>query len=80
MILRDYSRGRSMVAKLERVALREAFPSEVKDLSKWVQLNLDELNSATGLSLEARKARNSPLEIFSVDLIAEGRARVQVQS
>jgi hypothetical protein len=26
-----------MVAKLERVALREAFPSEVKDLSRWVQ-------------------------------------------
>jgi len=59
-----------MVAKLERVALREAFPSEVKDLSRWVQINLDELNAATGLSLGNASAEQ-PAGDFSVDLIAE---------
>lgn len=32
-----------MIAKLERRPLREAFPSEVKDLSRWIQENLEEL-------------------------------------
>jgi hypothetical protein len=62
--------GRPMVAKLERVALREAFPSEVKDLSRWVQTNLDELNAVTGLSL-ANPSVEQPAGDFSVDLIAE---------
>jgi Domain of unknown function (DUF4268) len=59
-----------MVAKLERVALRLAFPSEVKDLSKWVQNNIEELNAATGLSL-SNPEREQPAGDFSVDLVAE---------
>ena len=59
-----------MVAKLTRVQLREAFPSEVKDLSKWVQANLDELNAITGLSL-GNASVEQPAGDFSVDLIAE---------
>jgi len=59
-----------MVAKLTRVPLREAFPSEVKDLSKWVQANLSELNSITGLSL-GNASVEQPAGDFSVDLIAE---------
>jgi hypothetical protein len=59
-----------MIAKLKRVALREAFPSEVKDLSKWIQKNIDELNAATGLSLSNASAEQ-PAGDFSVDLIAE---------
>ena len=59
-----------MIAKLERVQLREAFPREVRDLSKWVQANLDELNAATGLSLSSAETEQ-PAGDFSVDLIAE---------
>lgn len=59
-----------MVAKLERVALREAFPSEVKNLSRWVQTNIDELNAATNLSLSNANVER-PAGDFSVDLIAE---------
>lgn len=59
-----------MVAKLQRLALREAFPSEVRDLSRWVQTNIDELNDATGLSL-SNASVEQPAGDFSVDLIAE---------
>ena len=45
-----------MIAKLERVPLRDAFPSEVKDLSQWVRANIEELNAATGLSLSNASA------------------------
>jgi len=62
-----------MVAKLERVNLRDAFPSEVKDLSTWVQDNLDELNNVTGLLLSLAK-REQPAGDFSVDLIAEDQS------
>ena len=67
-----------MVAKLERVALREAFPSEVKDLSRWVQTNLDELNAVTGLSL-ANPSVEQPAGDFSVDLIAEDDTEEKVR-
>lgn len=66
-----------MVAKLERVPLRAAFPSEVKNLSRWVQLNLDELNAATGLSL-ANPSVEQPAGDFSVDLIAEDETGAKV--
>ncbi len=66
-----------MVAKLERVALREAFPSEVKNLSRWIQTNLDELNAATGLSL-ANASVEQPAGDFSVDLIAEDESGSKV--
>lgn len=59
-----------MVAKLERIALREAFPSEVRGFSKWIKKNLDELNAATGLSLSNAEAEQAAGD-FSVDLIAE---------
>lgn len=59
-----------MVAKLEHRPLREAFISEVKDLSKWVQNNIDELNLATGLSLSNANTEQ-PAGDFSVDLVAE---------
>jgi len=43
-----------MIAKLERVPLRDAFPSEV--MSQWVRANIEELNAATGLSLSNASA------------------------
>ena len=40
-----------MVARLGRVRLREAFPSEVKDFSKWLHENIDELGRVVNLEL-----------------------------
>jgi hypothetical protein len=59
-----------MIAKLERVFLREAFPSEVNGLSKWIQNNIDELNAATNLEL-SNASLEHPAGDFSVDLVAE---------
>lgn len=59
-----------MIAKLERVALRDAFPSEVRDLSQWIKSNIDQLNAVTGLSLSNANTEQ-PAGDFSVDLIAE---------
>jgi hypothetical protein len=60
-----------MVAKLVRAKqLRDAFPSEVKDLAKWIAENIDEINSVTGLNL-SNVGRERAAGDFSVDLIAE---------
>lgn len=60
-----------MVARLTRAKqLRDAFPSEVKDLSHWIAENIDEINSVTGLSL-SNVGRERAAGDFSVDLIAE---------
>ncbi|MGE0279267.1 MAG: DUF4268 domain-containing protein [Rhizobiaceae bacterium] len=70
-----------MVAKLERVPLRVAFPSEVRDLSRWVKANIEEINAATGLSL-ANASAEQPAGDFSVDLIAEddGGGKVVIEN
>lgn len=60
-----------MVARLERAKnLRDAFPSEVRDLSRWLQENIDEINAVTDLTL-SNVDRERPAGDFSVDLIAE---------
>lgn len=60
-----------MVAKLIKASqLRDAFPSEVKDLSRWIADNIEELNNITGLNL-SNVGRERAAGDFSVDLIAE---------
>lgn len=60
-----------MVARLTRAKqLRDAFPSEVRDLSHWIAENIDEINKVTGLSL-SNVGRERAAGDFSVDLIAE---------
>ncbi len=59
-----------MVARLERVKLREAFPSEVRDFSKWLHENIDELGRVVSLEL-SNPGKERPAGDFSVDLIAE---------
>jgi hypothetical protein len=59
-----------MVARLERLKLREAFPSEVKDFSRWLHENIDELGRVLGLEL-SNPGKERPAGDFSVDLIAE---------
>jgi hypothetical protein len=66
-----------MIAKLERVALREAFPSEVRDLSQWVKANMEEVNAVTGLSLSNADTER-PAGDFSVDLIAEDESGAKI--
>jgi hypothetical protein len=60
-----------MVAKLEKAkSLRDAFPSEVKDMSRWIQDNIDEISAITDLPL-SKVDREQPAGDFSVDLLAE---------
>ena len=60
-----------MVSRLERAKnLRDAFPSEVRNLSKWIKENIDEISSITDLTL-SNVERERPACDFSVDLIAE---------
>jgi hypothetical protein len=37
--------GNGVIARLERVRFREAFPSEVRDFSRWLHDNIDELGA-----------------------------------
>lgn len=59
-----------MVARLERVELRKAFPSEVRDFSRWLHDNIDELGRVVGMEL-SNPGRERPAGDFSVNLIAE---------
>ncbi|MDD5453430.1 MAG: DUF4268 domain-containing protein [Candidatus Bipolaricaulis sp.] len=59
-----------MVARIERVPLREVWPHEEADFTPWLQDNLDVLNAATDLSLTSAE-RERDAGDFSVDLVAE---------
>ncbi len=60
-----------MVTRLEKAkSLRDAFPSEVRDLSRWIKDNIDEIGAVTDLTL-SNVERERPAGDFSVDLIAE---------
>src|SRR5574341_73098 len=59
-----------MIQKITRIALREAFPRENTDFTRWLEENLDVLNEVTDLNL-ANAERERPAGDFSVDLVAE---------
>lgn len=59
-----------MVAKIERVPLRDVWPREEADFTEWLQENLDVLDNATGLTL-VNAEREKPAGDFSADLVAE---------
>lgn len=59
-----------MIQKITRIALREAFPHEATDFTRWLEENLDVLNEVTDLNL-SNAERERPAGDFSVDLVAE---------
>jgi hypothetical protein len=59
-----------LIGKLERVGLRDVWPHEAYDFTKWLEENVDVLNDALGITLlnvEREQAAGS----FSIDLVAE---------
>ncbi len=59
-----------MIGSLQRVSLREVWPHEARDFTKWLENNIDELNNAIDLSLSIVE-REQAAGDFSVDLVAE---------
>ena len=59
-----------IIGRLERVLLREVWKHEAYDFTKWLQANIDVLNSALGLSL-VNVEREQAAGAFSIDLVAE---------
>lgn len=60
----------SVVAKIERVPLREVWRHEALDLTRWLEENVDVLNDVLGVTLvSVERERNAGA--FSVDLVAE---------
>ena len=57
---------------IKRVDLREVWPHEEHNFSKWLAGNLDKLGEALGLDLEFRE-RESPVGPFSLDVLAHDR-------
>lgn len=60
----------SVVAKIERVPLREVWSHEALDLTRWLEENADVLTDVLGLTLVSVE-RERTAGAFSVDLVAE---------
>ena len=43
--------GEEKIGSLRRVDLREVWPHEAQDFTRWLENNIDELNNAIDLSL-----------------------------
>ncbi len=58
------------VGRLRRVALREVWPHEALDFTKWLGENLDVLNEVLGLNLQNPESEQAAGD-FRVDVVAE---------
>ena len=58
------------IAKLERLPLREVWKQEAYDFTKWLEENIDVLNTALNLNL-VNVDREQAAGAFSIDLVAE---------
>lgn len=59
-----------MIGKIKRVSLREVWPHEAKDFTKWLEDNPDSLSEIIGVRL-SNIEREKNAGDFSVDLVAE---------
>ena len=60
-----------MIAKLERVPLREVWKHEAYDFTPWLEENIDILSEAIDLTLVNAEREKKTESTFSVDLVAE---------
>ena len=58
------------IGKLTKVKLRDVWPHEALDFTRWLTENIDVLNDATGLQL-SNALRERPAGSFNVDIVAE---------
>ena len=59
-----------MIGKIKRVPLREVWPREDNDFTKWLEESLDALSEVIGVRL-SNVEREKIAGDFSVDLVAE---------
>lgn len=62
-----------MVGKIERVKLRDVYPHEALDFTRWLEENIDVLNDALDITL-VNVEREQNAGTFNVDLVAEDEA------
>ena len=60
-----------MIAKIERVPLRNVWKHEAHDFTKWLEENIDVLSDAIGHDIEHVEREKKTESAFSVDLVAE---------
>jgi RecB family endonuclease NucS len=65
--------AQSIIGKLERVPLREAWKNEATDFTRWLRENIDVLNEVLDLNL-VNPEREQEAGDFAVDLVAEDGA------
>ncbi|MEA3351066.1 MAG: DUF4268 domain-containing protein [Chloroflexota bacterium] len=58
------------IGKLQRVPLREVWPHEAMDFTRWLHENIEILNEATGVNLSSIEREQSAGD-FHVDILAE---------
>lgn len=65
------------IGRLERVTLRDVWRHEAYDFTRWLQDNIDVLNTAVGLDL-LNVNREQAAGAFSIDLVAEDQSGAKV--
>ncbi len=63
-----------MIAKIERVPLREVWPHEAYDFTQWLEENIDVLSEAIDRTIVTAERERKTESTFSVDLVAEDDA------
>lgn len=59
-----------MIQKIQRIPLRNAFPHEARDFTRWLEENIDVLNDCLDITLTNAEREQSAGD-FSVDIVAE---------
>jgi len=59
-----------LVQKIKRIPLRNAFPHEARDFTRWLEENIDVLNDCLDITLTNAEREQSAGD-FSVDIVAE---------
>lgn len=67
----------SAIGKLRRVPLREVWPNEAHDFTKWLERNIDVLSEALGVQLSPPE-RERLVGSFSVDLVTEANGQTVI--
>ncbi|AHM02975.1 hypothetical protein roselon_00535 [Roseibacterium elongatum DSM 19469] len=63
-----------MIAKIERVPLREVWPHEAYDFTQWLEENIDVLSDAIDRNIVNVEREKKTESTFSVDLVGEDEA------
>ena len=63
-----------MIAKIERVSLRDVWPHEAYDFTQWLEENIDVLSEAIDRNIVNAEREKKTESTLSVDLVAEDEA------